>query len=86
MTADQRFLKSAHIRPDDPAAEFWMAWRDEEINDIRAQLAATQSQVQCGADEYARQAKTVHMWQLCAFAGWLGLVLFAAQKYLFHGL
>ena len=82
MTADQQFLKAAHIRPDDPAAECWMTWRDEEIDEVRAQLAATQSQVEYAADEYARQAKTIHMWQLCAFAGWLGLILFAAQKYL----
>jgi hypothetical protein len=39
MTADQRFLKAAHIRPDDPIKENWMEWRTNEVTELRMSVA-----------------------------------------------
>ena len=35
MTADHKFLKGAHIEPCEIAEPRWMAWRAEEIEDLR---------------------------------------------------
>ncbi len=72
MTADQRFLKAVHIRPDDPAKENWMEWRGDEIRELRDSVA-----------NWINQAKSEHVrgerWKLIAFAGWaFAAILFFA--------
>ncbi len=79
MTADQKFLKAVHIRPDDPKAENWMEWRDEDISKMRINLAEAVRELH-QADSRAIERETrMNMWKLAAFAGWLGLFLFAMQ-------
>ncbi len=70
MTADQRFLKAAHIRPDDPIKENWMEWRDQEVVELRGAVA---NWINRARDENARGNR----WQLIAFGGWmLAAILF----------
>lgn len=35
MTSDQNFLQALRIRPDDPATENWMEWRENDLNALR---------------------------------------------------
>jgi len=70
MTADQQFLKAAHIRPDDPRKENWMEWRTTEIVELRLAIA---NWIGLARDE----AKRGDMWKMIAWAGWLfALMLF----------
>ena len=72
MTADQNFLKSAHIAPCEIKALNWMEWRSEELDGLRA--ANEQQAVWISGIDADRK-----MWKLSALAGWLfAALLFAA--------
>ena len=63
MTADQQFLKAAHIRPDDPVKENWMEWRATEIVELRLAVANWIIQAR-------KECRRSDRWKLIAFAGW----------------
>ena len=79
MTADQKFLKAARIRPDDPVKEQWMEWREEDITSLRLKLAEAVRELHNADARAVAREKRMNMWRLCAFAGWLGLILFAME-------
>ena len=64
MTADQRFLQAAHIRPDDPVKENWMEWRATEIVGLRLSVA---NWIIRAREENERGNK----WRAFAILGWL---------------
>lgn len=81
MTADQRFLKAAHIRPDDPARENWITWREEDIAGPRLQLAEAEQLEYRAIETAIKREERMNMWKLATFAGWCGLILFATARY-----
>lgn len=64
MTADQRFLKAAHIRPDDPVTENWMEWRTNEVRELRLAVANW-------INEAAEIDALATRWRAVAVFGWL---------------
>ena len=71
MTADQQFLKAAHIRPDDPVKQNWMEWRATEIVELRMAVANWIIQAQ-EENAYGKR------WRAVAILGWL----FAAMLFM----
>ncbi len=64
MTADQQFLKDAHIRPDDPKAENWMEWRTDEVRELRMSVANW-------INEAREQHQRANNWRAFGVLGWL---------------
>jgi len=64
MTSDQKFLKAQGIRPDDPKAENWMEWHEDD-------LAALRMSVANWINEAAELDALAKRWRAAAVLGWL---------------
>ena len=71
MTSDDRFLKAAHIVPEEIQTENWMDWREE---DIRAKDALIIEQGRC----IFAQQREIKRWKFIAFT----LGAFAAMLFI----
>ena len=73
MTRDEKFLKDARIEPCEIAESAWMAWRDDEVIDLRQALENWIAQTR-------EQAQRAERWKLIAFGGWFALLAFALTE------
>ena len=71
MTNDQKFLKAAHIVPDDIRIPVWQEWRQEDVDFLRHQVIDYARHIEGQARHIGKLATKIRTLQLAAFAGWL---------------
>ena len=64
MKTDREFLQAAHIEPCEIRPSNWMAWRSEEIENLR-DLTTRQGEL------ISLQGREVRHWKAVAILGWL---------------